>query len=182
MKARAKLKPKPAPIITLALVENPNWSRAHHGDKSNPRLVSVPFNHKESAISLLAARNVINPSQMAAADRFRAIWEAMGGSGASALDYSREPVDGGGAVEPITDRQLSAGRELKRAAEALKKAHGEYAYRLVTYIAGEGRSIHDLTSTRRERDTMTDNLRLYLDVLAGLWNFQTKDRHGYETN
>lgn len=170
--ARARKKTKPAP--DTASVENPNWSRAYDGDRTNPRFVTVPFNHRESAISLLAAKGAIDPAQMAAADRFRAIWEALGGAGAGALDYSREPVDGGGASEPITERQLTAGKELKRAAEALRTSHGEYAYRLVTYVAGEGRSIHELTETRRQRDTMTDNLRAYLDVLSDIWGFANK--------
>jgi len=34
--------------------------------------------------------------------------------------------------------------------------------------------VHELTSTRRQRDTLTDNLRTYLDVLAAHWDFQTK--------
>lgn len=170
MKA-AKKRKKIEPVTRTALVENPNWSRAHDGDKSNPRFVKVEVNPKESGVSALAARGVINASQVAAADRFRALWEALGGSGAGAMDYTKEPVDGGGAVEPISIRQLSAGRDLKRASEALRKQYGEYAYRLVSYIAGEGRSIHELTETRRQRDTMTDNLRTYLSLLAKLWGY-----------
>ena len=73
--------------------------------------------------------------------------------------------------EPISIRQLEAGRALKSAKSELVSIYGEYGYRLVGYIAGEGRSIHELTETRRQRDTMTDNLRAYLDVLARLWKF-----------
>lgn len=157
--------------IGVAEIENPNWSRDHAGDRTNVRYVQQPINIRESAITTLAAKKVIDKGQAAAADRFRAAWERMGGAGAGALDYSKEPVDGGGIAEPITVRQLEAGRELKAARDALVKAHGEYAYRLVGYIAGEGRSIHELTDTRRQRDTMTDMLRIYLDVLAVLWKF-----------
>lgn len=157
--------------MAFATVENPNWSRAHDGEKTNPRFITVPFNHKESAVSTLAAKGAIDPAQLAAAVRFRSLWEAVGGAGAKAMDYTREPVDGGGAVDPISMKQLTAGSELKRASDALLKAHGLYAYRLVSYIAGEGRSIHEMTETRRQRDTMTDMLRLYLDVLAELWGY-----------
>lgn len=160
--------------IGLASIENPNWSRDHDGDRTNVRYVQQPINIRESAITTLAAQRVIDPAQTAAADRFRAAWERMGGAGAGALDYSKEVVDGGGIAEPITVRQLEAGRELKAARDALVKAHGEYAYRLVGYIAGEGRSIHELTETRRQRDTMTDNLRSYLNVLAILWKFSNR--------
>ncbi|MBZ9894230.1 hypothetical protein LB545_07715 [Mesorhizobium sp. BR1-1-6] len=176
MKAATRQKPKRDFAsqhieIGSAIIENPNWSRDHDGDKTNVRYVSQPINIRESAITTLAAKGVINAGQAAAAVRFRAAWERMGGAGAGALDYSKEPVDGGGVVEPITIRQLEAGRELKDARDALKKAHGEYAFRVVCYIAGEGRSIHELTETRRQRDTLTDNLRAYLDVLAVLWEY-----------
>lgn len=160
--------------IGMSTIENPNWSRDHDGDRTNVRFVQQPINIRESAITTLAAKGAIDKAQTAAADRFRAAWERMGGSGAGALDYSKEPVDGGGIAEPITVRQLEAGRELNAARNALVKAHGEYAYRLVGYIAGEGRSIHELTETRRQRDTMTDLLRLYLDVLASLWKFSNR--------
>ncbi len=172
--ARAAKKQKKVPAQPVAMVENPNWSRAHDGDKANPRYISVPFNHRESAISALAAKGVLDAAQVAAAVRFRGLWEALGGSGAKAMDYSKEPVDGGGTSEPISDKQLRAGADLKRASDALKKVHGLYAYRLVSHIAGEGRSIHELTETRRQRDTMTDNLRAYLDVLSDLWGYSGK--------
>lgn len=162
------------PDIALVEKENPLWSRDHAGDKTNVRFVSLAVNMRESAITALAAKGVIDEAQCAAADRFRRAWEAMGGAGARAIDYSREPVDGGGAVEPISLKQLSAGRDLKAAQEALEKEHGRYAYKLVGYVCGEGHSIHALTETRRQRDTMTDNLRAYLDVLAILWDYAGK--------
>lgn len=160
--------------IKVHTVDNPNWSRDHHGRRENPRLTDANVNIRESAITTLAAKGVITAAQTVAADRFRALWEQMGGAGAGALDYSKEPVDGGGVSEPITIRQLEAGRALKEARSSLVRAHGEYAYRLVGYIAGEGRSIHEMTETRRQRDTMTDNLRSYLDVLAVLWGYATR--------
>lgn len=177
--AKVKLKKPEAPRhqgpdIAMVRKENPLWSKDHDGAKSNVRFINVPVNTRESAITALAARGAIDKAQESAAERFRRAWEALGGSGAKAMDYTREPVDGGVSVEPITVRQLSAGQDLKQAQKALKEAHGDYAYRLVGYVCGEGRSIHELTETRRQRDTMTDLLRMYLDVLAGLWNYAGK--------
>lgn len=159
------------PEIVAVKKENPLWSRDHDGSRTNVRYVDMPVNIRESAITALAARGAIDEGQAAAADRFRQAWEALGGAGAKAIDYSREPVDGGAAIEPITVRQMSAGQDLKHAQKALKTVHGEYACRLVGYVCGEGRSIHELTETRRQRDTMTDNLRTYLDLLAKLWGY-----------
>ena len=179
--ARKRKDEAPAPVIgnirVVAVqveVDNPFHSRDHDGDKTNHRRIGAFINTRESAITMLATKGAINAPQAAAAVRFRQLWERMGGAGAGAMDYSRVVVDGGKTPDPISASQMEAGRELKRAALALSKAHGEYAYKLVTYICGEGRSIHELTDTRRQRDTMADNLRMYLDVLAGLWDFAGK--------
>lgn len=152
-------------------VDNPLYAREHDGDRTNPRRTGAFVNIRESAITMLAAKGAINPAQTAAAVRFRQLWERMGGAGAGAMDYSRVVVDGGKTPDPISASQMEAGRDLKDAEKALKAAHGVYAYKLVGYVCGEGYSIHDLTETRRQRDTMTDLLRMYLDVLADLWGY-----------
>ncbi|MBB2699177.1 UNVERIFIED_ORG: hypothetical protein GGE63_004287 [Rhizobium esperanzae] len=56
-------------------------------------------NIKESAITMLASRGRIDAAQLAAATRFRAMWEAMCRS-TRAIDYGAEPVDGGGHADP----------------------------------------------------------------------------------
>jgi len=151
-------------------VDNPLYSRAHHGDRTNPERIGAVINVRESAVVMLEAKGVLDKAQVKAAERFRKLWERMGGAGAGAMDYSRVVVDGGISPDPISESQMEAGRSLKDAQEALKKAHGEYSYRLVGYICGQGYSIHDLCETRRQRDTMTDLLRMYLDVLAEHWH------------
>lgn len=178
--ARKRKEDAPMPIGNIraepvpATVDNPYFSRDHKASDSNSVKVSVHVNVRESAITMLATKGAITAPQAAAAVRFRQLWERMGGSGAGAMDYSRVVVDGGKTPDPISASQMEAGKELKRAALVLSKAHGEYAYKLVGYVCGEGRSIHELTDTRRQRDTMTDLLRMYLDVLAGLWDFAGK--------
>lgn len=154
--------------------ENPLWQRDHDGEKTNVRYINAVVNAKESAITALAARGQIDEAQCASADRFRKAWEAMGGAGAKAMDYTKEPVDGGGPVDPISVKQLLAGKDLKAAQQALEAEYGRYAYKLVVYVCGQGYSVHDLTETRRQRDTMTDNLRRYLDTLAALWGYANK--------
>lgn len=157
--------------IGSKIVENPLFMADHPESGSNVRKMSVAINIRESAVETLYARGQLDEAQKEAADEFRKLWERMGGSGAGAIDYSREHVDGGGARDPISIQHMQAGQELNRARETLRKSHGEYAYRLVTYIVGDGYSVHELTQTRRQRDTMTDMLRMYLDVLAHMWRF-----------
>lgn len=177
MKPKAKRKAMSKPAPNMASVENPNWSRAHDGDRTNPRFITVEFNHRESSISVLASKGSLDAAQVAAAVRFRGLWEAMGGAGAGAIDYSKTRVDGGVAPEPISARQMSAGVELNRVRQVVKEVRGTDGYDLVVKIAGEGRSIRDLVrnpSDRRERDTKTDELKACLDVLAELWGFAGK--------
>ena len=154
--------------------ENPGWTRAHDGEKWAPRYIHPTVNLRESAIVALRAKNAIDECQYGAAELFRRLFEAMGGKGARAIDYSREFVEGGRFPDPIGDHQIDADKRLAAAYEALAKAHGLYAWRLVGYICGEGRSVHELTDTRRQRDTMTDNLRTYLDCLASHWGFASR--------
>jgi hypothetical protein len=174
---------KPAQLGTLqsdievgVVVDNPYHSPSHPTSSTNPLRIPVTRNRRESGISELAAKGALNSAQVAAADKFRALFEAMGGAGARAIDPAKECVDGGRIPDPISTRAFQAGVELKKAAEHLTRTHGEYGYRLVRYVAGEGRRIPDLTETKRQRLTMVDNLRMYLDALAEFWGFQTKQR------
>ncbi len=174
--ARKKKKPVTLSKLTIATasVENPSWRPDLDGEKAFPRMITVPINTRESAIGTLVARGQLNASQALAADAFRKHWERLGGKGASAMDYSRVVVDGGLIADPINPGQIEAGKELHKAFKALTKAHGLYAYKLVSYIVGDGYSMHDLAQTRRQRDTLTDNLRDYLDCLAECWGYSKR--------
>jgi hypothetical protein len=163
----------PAPSKTKlrpTLVDNPYHSRAHREDATNPRTIPAMVNLRESAIVTLAARRVLDATQVAAADRFRRLWEAMGGKGASAVDYGWEYVDGGKARDPITDRQVNAGKELARCRALL----GARLYKLVSAVAGEGYALTEIVAGKRERLTAADMLRMGLDDLAELWNLATR--------
>ncbi|KQV28119.1 hypothetical protein ASC97_07160 [Rhizobium sp. Root1203] len=151
-------------------VDNPYYSKAHDGEGANPVKIKAKVNIRESAITTLAARKLIDDSQRAAADKFRGLWEAMGGAGAGSFDYSREPVDGGGSREPLTERQIQAGLELKRAQEIL----GVRAYDIMSKIAGQGYAIQELAKSQRERHTLTDYLKDGLDELARSWGYANR--------
>lgn len=160
--------------LVSAEVDNPYFAREHAESQSNPKTIAVFKNVRESAVATLASKGALDAPQVAAADRFRRWFETMGGAGARAIDWRKEAVDGGRFPDPIGDHAIDAGKQLAAAYEVLTNAHGIYAWKLVGYVCGEGRSIHELTQTRRQRDTMTDNLRSYLDCLAEHWGFSTK--------
>lgn len=161
---------KPKAQTDQIYVDNPYYSRAHDAAEANPVKIKVIRNIKESAIVTLAARKHIDECQLAAGNRFRSLWEAMGGAGAGSFDYSREHVDGGGARDPLTERQIQAGQELKRCREIL----GVRAYDVMSKIAGEGHAIQELALSHRERTTLTDYLKDGLDELAKQWGYQNR--------
>lgn len=167
-KPKVELVWRPKTKLADVYVDNPYHSKAHDGEDTNPVKIKAQVNIKESAIATLAARKHINEAQVMAADRFRSLWEAMGGAGAGSFDYSREPVDGGGAREPLTERQIRAGLELKMAREVL----GNRAYGIMSKIAGEGYAIQELATSHRERTTLTDYLKDGLDELARNWGYE----------
>ncbi|MDV4163092.1 hypothetical protein R1538_18380 [Rhizobium leguminosarum] len=163
----------PAPSKTnlrVTEVPNPYYSRAHLTDATNPRTIPAVINVRESAITTLATRGVLDPAQVAAADRFRRLWEAIGGKGAGAIDYGKEHVDGGKARDPITERQANAGKELAKCRELL----GVRLYGLVSAVAGEGFALTEIFEGKRERLTAADMLRMALDDLAELWRLATR--------
>lgn len=161
--------------VSTREIDNPTFNDAHEiGRLGNVKRITAFVNVRESAVSVLASKGQVSESQVAAADRFRRLFEAMGGAGARAMDPSKEFVDGGRIPDPISAHQIDAGKELADAYAQVSKQHGLYAWRLLGYVCGEGRSIHELTTTRRQRDTMTDLLRLYLDCLSEHWGYSTR--------
>ncbi|MQV11224.1 DUF6456 domain-containing protein [Sinorhizobium meliloti] len=165
MSAPSKIKLRPTEV------PNPYFSRAHAADTSNPRTIPAVVNVRESAVTTMASRGVLDAAQVAAADRFRGLFEAMGGKGAGAIDYSREHVDGGKSREPITEGQMNAGQELARCRDLL----GARLYGLVCAVAGEGRALHEVVGKgKRERLTAADMLRMGLDDLATMWRLATR--------
>lgn len=159
----------PKQVTKVYKVDNPDFSRDHiEAYAGNYRKIDASVNVQESAIGVLAARGYLHPAQVRAADRFRTLWERAGGAGAGAMDYTREPVDGGGKAEAISDTLVSAGLELDKC----RKELGTRGYRLVASVAGEGRSIEEIAGHRqRDRYSLTDALRGYLEDLAVMWRY-----------
>lgn len=171
---------QPKEDVVFIDVENPFYSRAHNVSRTNPRFIKASHNVKESAITSMAARGHLSVAQVRAAKTFCSLWEALGGSGARAIDYSREPVDGGKNPEAMTDKQMRAGQELKKCSSLL----GVLGYELVCKIAGMGMSLEDVAGKeRRRRDHAADSLRGCLEVLAvhlGVFKCQAQGVDGIE--
>lgn len=156
--------------VKIIEVDNPHFSKVHAGASGNPTSIHAALNLRESPIAMMAAKGHLERHQVEAAIKFRRLWESLGGCGAGSFDYTREPVDGGGAREPITDRQIDAGFKLEEA----RKHIGTRAFGIVEKVAGEGVAVSHMGSTHRERTTLADYLRNALDDLSDLWGMKTK--------
>ncbi|MDX6000911.1 MULTISPECIES: hypothetical protein [Rhizobium] len=158
--------------LRAVTITNPYYSPAHDGEASNPRTVPAIVNLKESAITMLASRGRIDAAQLAAATRFRALWEAVCRS-TRGIDYGREPVDGGGQADPIGHRQMHAAEELRR----IRPLLCEKGYWLVSRICGEGYSLGEIVgpgASKRAKLKAARDLREYLDLLCEFWNLSTR--------
>jgi hypothetical protein len=169
---RKTAKPRSSVVLRGITVDNPYFSRAHPISATNPERSNAVINIRESAITTLYARGKINDAQKEVADRFRSLWETLGGKGASSIDPAREHVDGGKMPEPISERQIMAAAQLANARVEL----GARGFWLVSRICGEGCSLAEALGTKRKRDALTaaDNLRACLDDLAELWHLKTR--------
>lgn len=158
--------------VVIRDVPNPNHNPLYSEKSGNPRFIRGSVNLRESPIAMMYAKGIISESQLMAANKFRRLWETCGGKGAGSFDYSREPVDGSGPRETITDQRMEAGAKLKAAEERL----GRRPYAIVARVAGEGVSIASMGTTHRERTTLADYLKDALDDLASLWGYDNRVR------
>ena len=154
---------KRARTTALITVDNPEFATDRPEGHDNPRVVEAVVNLRESSIISLARAGVIDADQVAAAWRFRKAWETTRSIRPAALSFE-EKVRTGHRTD-LAERRL-------RAAEALgtcRQLLGEHGYDLVSRVCGDGYHIRDIYETRRERDTATDMMKIYLDSLAELW-------------
>lgn len=153
--------------IRAVRMDNPYFNGNHEIGPTNPKIIGVVKNLRESAVETLFARGKLDAAQKQAADRFRGIWEMCGGAGGGASDYSREFVDGGGAREPISQRQVDAGKALAECRNLL----GARNYDLVCKVCGQGYGLRAVAPSKRDQLTAADNLRASLNDLSELWGF-----------
>lgn len=132
-------------------------------------VIAARVNLAEHPLELMLARRRLDAAQYEAGTRFRAIYErAMIGVG-RAIDYSRVRVDGGKAVETLSDDCASAHLELARLARQL----GPVGYSIMQTVAGQGEPVSRLSerwpgdeARRAKMDYLTMRLREALDLLS----------------
>jgi hypothetical protein len=175
---RKRQKPVTLGNVIMLEVENPLYSRAHDGDRTNPRTITACYNPRESYAGMLYARKTITQAENEAATRIRRAWEGIGGAGAKAMDYSKLVVDGGLTPEPLSERQQEYGRLLKDAALRL----GPQGYDLTIKLAGQGLMPKDMVATRRQQDYLGQRFQECLETLAVHWGLQKSRIRSWREN
>jgi hypothetical protein len=128
------------------------------------------FNSKEDYISRLWGRGEINDGQKLAADRIRAAFEAMGGSGAGGIDYEKTRVDGGSPSEPISDRSLRAADTMRQSVLCL----GPVGHVLIINIAAQGMIPTKMSLSDYRRRAIKAEFMDGLEALAVQFGYQTR--------
>jgi hypothetical protein len=100
---------------------------------------SAVVNVRESSIDHMASRGRINTAQSEAGQRFRKLWEMAAVGRNQAMDPSKEFVDGGAAMDPISDKLVKASVELAK----ILRVAGPVGSQLLISLVGEGKRIED---------------------------------------
>jgi hypothetical protein len=95
----------------LTIVDNPYFSADHPESRDNPRQVEAVVNLRENSTITLAAKGVLDATQVAAAFRFRNAWETVQGARQASIGFS-EWVDAGRLATGLPERRLAAAADL----------------------------------------------------------------------
>lgn len=135
-------------------------------------------NVRESSIDHMYSRGRIDASQKQAGDRFRKLWELASVGRNQAMDTTKEPVDGGGSGDPISDDLIRASSELSR----IMRLVGAVGTQLLVSLVGEGKRVEDvaknwsraggIVSGRRAEGYVTGRMVEALDDLVRLWKME----------
>ncbi|MGE0847679.1 MAG: DUF6456 domain-containing protein [Flavobacteriaceae bacterium] len=158
-------------VVAMREIENP------YGIDRAKQAAAV--NVREHPLEWLYQRRRIGEAQKKAGDRLRNLFETAGMAGACSLDFTVEPVDGGGRADAFSERRMQAGRELKDVA----RVTGKLGYRVLSLVCGEGRSLEEVAkgwpagdSEQNRRKALGFLLREQLSELAAHWGYSTGKR------
>ena len=132
--------------------------------------IAVPFNVRHDPLARMLLRGEIDETQYKAGNDLRACIERMGGSGAPAVDLSKEAVDGGKIYGGISESTMKAAKKPREAHAVL----GWQSYRLVRAVVCDGLNgslIAQQSRAQVDRKAVQAQVRRGLEQLAILWNY-----------
>jgi len=138
--------------------------------------ITVPWNVRHDPLARMLARAEIDEAQYRAGGDLRACVERLGGSGAPAVDTTKEAVDGGRGYAGISEGTMKAAKKLREAQQVL----GWQSYRLVRAIVCDGLNgslIAQQSALKIDRKAVQVQVRHGLEQLAILWGYLTDPSH-----
>lgn len=93
-------------------------------------------------VDTLRKRRELNAAEVVACERFRDLYDSARIGGARAVDYTREPVDGGTLTQPLSVEVMRANAEL--AAICRVPGVGKEGFALLVRIVGEERGLMEV--------------------------------------
>jgi hypothetical protein len=153
--------------VDLVVIENP-LATAHGENKKRESIRSL----RDDPLAGMHSRGQIDEAMFYAGRTWQMHHENSEIGGVSAIDTTKDAVDGGRIPEPISDRQIRAFKQLRLADEAL----GYQGKMLIRKVLGERKSVQEYSmglglTSEREFNYMSRRLRECLDTLAELWGF-----------
>ena len=173
-------KPKP-PIKRLnthievaeVTTDNPYYYGGHEDGQAKKKRITALCNVRENPAAWMAVHNQISEAQLAAALKYRIVWENAQDGNLRAIDTTKEPTSGGGGADySPSERRFKAIKEMAQ----LKIRLGAAGYELMNHVCGHCRFISDhYATTRRQQNVATKHLRECLDTLIIYWDMGALD-------
>lgn len=136
------------PTITLATSAHIELAEGIVDDPYEPGAkLRVVKNIREHPISRLAHNGQLSESQRICAEVYRGKYERAILGGAKAIDYSKDRVDGGLPVEPLSEAVQEAVEWLNDCAR--NSGCGKAGWAILTHVCGEGRGIQETARLMR---------------------------------
>lgn len=151
-------------IVTSIVVDDPY----EQGGK-----VEVRASLRDDILRHLLSRDEIDQAQFEAGRRYERFVEQSQIGSVKAMDPTKEPVDGGGGiVDPISDRQIAAVRELSEAGRVLGRRNDA----LVRQILIDRRRFKEVAPSIERNDVAHIRRQFFecLDDLAVFWNLASE--------
>lgn len=132
--------------------------------------IAVPVNVRHDPLLRMFGQKDIDTAQLKAGEMLRAAYEAVNASGVSAVDTSRDVVDGGAGFAGLSDYAIAAARTLREAQSLL----GWQSFRLTVSVVCQGLNgslIAQHSKAKVDRKAVAFAVRAGLEQLAILWGF-----------
>ena len=131
--------------------------------------ITAAVNVRHDVVLWMLNRKEIDLAEYAAGEKFRSLMEKAGMTGAKAVDFSREPVDGRGAQKDMAVPALEAAKELAMAHAEI----GADAYKVLWLVVGLNSPewMQDDKVNWRKRKVARAGVKNSLNSLAKLWGF-----------